>query len=255
MSKCYVVKNEEIIPNYNENGFYMTELLPGTYEGGIRNYKCFLKAGCEISPELRRDETVLLMFGKGRGYVRSAKGVHNITELAFYVPDFDKDVYTIHGYDDMEFVISIIEMNEWDRELYQSCHVRLPFFTLYSNAIIYDQDCKGANTSSWWILSPKQLGRIMVGVVKGNGGGTVEEGHSRVAQWNYCIGETDFNMTVEDEPVVRHRGGDWSYVVAGYDHSLVAEPGKELFYVWYEHYIREKDFCVSLAPGDSADDL
>ena len=37
---------------------------------------------------------------------------------------------------------------------------------------------------------------------------------------------------------------------AGWDHALVAEPGKEVFYVWYEHYTREKDFCVSLADGD-----
>ena len=255
MSKCYVVKAEDMIPEYGADGFYMTELLPGTYEGGVRNYKCFLKSGCDVSPELKHDETVIIMFGKGRGYVRSAKGIHNITELAFYVPDFDREEYTIHAYDDMEFVISIVEMNEWDRKLFNDCHIRLPYFTLYSNAIIYDQDCKDANISSWWILGPKQLGRIMVGVVKGNGGGTVEKGHSRVAQWNYCIGSSDFNMTVEDEPEVHHKGGDWSYVVAGYDHSLVSKPGKELFYVWYEHFIREKDFCVSLAPNDSIDDL
>lgn len=43
MQKVYVVKNEDINVNYDENGFYMEELLPGTYAGGIRNFKCFLK--------------------------------------------------------------------------------------------------------------------------------------------------------------------------------------------------------------------
>ena len=38
------------------------------------------------------------------------------------------------------------------------------------------------------------------------------------------------------------------------DHSLVADPGKEVFYVWYEHYTRERDFMVTLAKGDKLED-
>ena len=249
MNKVYVVKNEDIHVKYDNYGFYMTELLPGTYEGGIRNYKCFLKAGYHISPELHKEDSAILMFGKGRGYIRTKEALHKITEEAFYAPDFDRVPYTIYAYEDMEFILSIVEMNQWDKEIFDSCHVRLPYFIQLSDAIIYDQDCKSENTSSWWILSPKQLGRIMVGVVRAVGGGTVEKGHPQVEQWNYCLGNSDFNMTVEDEPVVNHKGGEWSYIPAGYDHSLVAEPGKEVFYVWYEHYTREKDFCVTLAPG------
>ena len=67
MEKYYLVKAEDIPQAYNDSGFAMSELLAGTYEGGIRNYKCFLKAGCQVSPELRKEETVLLMFGKGTG--------------------------------------------------------------------------------------------------------------------------------------------------------------------------------------------
>jgi hypothetical protein len=33
------------------------------------------------------------------------------------------------------------------------------------------------------------------------------------------------------------------------DHDLVADPGKEVFYVWYEHFAREKDFDIKLLPG------
>lgn len=249
MEKVYVVKNEDIHVEYDKNGFYMTELLCGTYAGGIRNYKCFLKAGCQVSPQLYREETVILMFGKGRGYVKSAGALHKITEVAFYAPDFDREPYVVHAYEDMEFVLSVVEMNRWDKELYEDCHIRLPYFTLISDAIIYDQDCKGPNTSSWWIFSPKQLGRIMLGVVRAVGEGTVEKGHDRVEQWNYCLGDSYFNMTVEDAPVVNHKAGEWSYIPAGFDHSLLAEPGKEIYYVWYEHYVREKDFCVSLEPG------
>lgn len=251
-AKFYVARDEDMKRVFNENGFAMTELLPGTYAGGISNYKCWLKAGQSVSPDLKKDETVLVMFGKGEGYVRSSKNLFNVTEPAFYVPNFDKEPYTIHAVEDMEFVLSVVKRNESDKALYDACHVRLPFFTLYSNGVAYDQNCKGPNTTSWHILGPKQLGRIMVGVVRAVGEGTTEKGHPRVEQWNYCLGHSDFLLKVDDEPAVAHKAGDFSYVPAGYDHALVAEPGKEVFYVWYEHYTREKDFCVALAEGDDA---
>ena len=60
-------------------------------------------------------------------------------------------------------------------------------------------------------------------------------------------------LTVDDCPAVNHRTGDWSFIPAGPDHALVAEPGKEVYYVWYEHYTREKDFCIALAKGEEFD--
>lgn len=249
-AKFYVARDEDMKREFDTQGFAMCELLPGTYQGGIRNYKCWLKAGCTVSPALRAEDTVLVMFGKGKGYVTSQRNLFNVTEPSFYAPDFDHEAYTVHALEDMEFVYSVIERNEWDKKLYDACHVRLPFFLPYSQGTVYDQDCKGPHTTSWFILGPKQLGRIMVGVVRAVGEGTVEKGHPRVEQWNYCLGNADFTLKVDNEAAVRHVAGEWSYVPAGWDHSLVAEPGKEVFYVWFEHYTREKDFCVSLAAGD-----
>ena len=34
----YVARNEDIRVEYNADGFARTELLPGTYDGGVRNY-------------------------------------------------------------------------------------------------------------------------------------------------------------------------------------------------------------------------
>lgn len=251
MEKYYLVKAEDIPKDYDEHGFAMSELLAGTYEGGIKNYKCFLKAGCSVSPELYSDRTVLCMFGKGTGYVSSKSGTNRITELCFYAPDFDREPYTVYAAQDMEFILSVVEMNQWDRELFEASHVHLPFFLSVSDAIKYDQDCKGPHTTSWHILSPKMLGRIMVGVVRADGEGTTEKGHPKVHQWNYCVGNSDFNLTVGDCPTVGHKAGDWSFIPAGPDHALVAEPGKEVYYVWYEHYTREKDFCITLAEGET----
>lgn len=248
MQKVYAAKEKDIAVKYDANGFYMEELLPGTYRGGVCNYKCYLRAGSEISPRIYGEDMVVLMFGKGRGYIKTKDCLDKITEIAFYVPDFQRQPYVIHAFEDMEFVYSVIKMNQWDKELYAECHTRLPFFTLISDVVIYDQDCKGPDTTSWWILSAGQLGRIMLGVVRGVGGGTVEKGHPRVAQWNYCVGNSDFLLTVEDAPAIEHKSGDWSYIPAGFDHSLVAEPGKEVFYIWFEHHKKEKDFCFTPDP-------
>lgn len=249
MENYYLVKAEDIPQDYDEYGFSITELLPGTYDGGIRNYKCFLRAGCEVSPQLYPENTVILMFGKGTGYISSQNEMHKITELSFYAPNFEKEAYVIHAYEDIEFVMSIVDMNQWDWEIFHASHVHLPFFIRVSDALKYDQDCKGPNTTSWHILSPKMLGRIMIGVVRADGEGTTEKGHPKVHQWNYCVGNADFHLTVGDSETVEHKTGDWSFIPAGPDHALVADPGKEVYYVWYEHYTREKDFCITLAKG------
>ncbi len=233
--------------SYDEHGLAMTELLPGTYDGGIRNFRCRLKAGSAHSPKLYGDKTVILFFGMGKGYVTDEKDAHNIEELSFYIPEFDKTPYTIHAVEDMEFVLSVVEMNQWDWEVYRASHARLPFFRPISKCSVYDQSCKGPKTSSWNVLQGRQLGRIMIGAVRAVGDGTREKGHGAVHQWNYCVGNSDFNLTVGDE-TVRTVAGDWSFVPAGEDHALVSEEGKEAYYVWFEHFAKEKDFIVKPAP-------
>ena len=233
--------------SYDQHGFAMTELLPGTYDGGIRNFRCRLKAGNDHSPQLYGDKTAVLFFGLGKGYVTDEKDAHNIEELSFYIPEFDKTPYTIHAVEDMEFVLSVVEMNQWDWEVYRASHARLPFFRPISKCSVYDQSCKGPKTSSWNVLQGRQLGRIMIGAVRAVGDGTREKGHGAVHQWNYCVGNSDFNLTVGDE-TVRTAAGDWSFVPAGEDHALVSEEGKEAYYVWFEHFAKEKDFIVKPAP-------
>ncbi|WP_367925735.1 hypothetical protein, partial [uncultured Ruthenibacterium sp.] len=244
----YVARNEDLKWEYDESGFARTELLPGTHDGSIRNYKCFLKAGCSVSPELYADKLVLLFFGKGTGYVADGKGANAIEELCFYSPEFDKNPYKVQAFTDMEFVMSIVEMSEDDWADYAASHARLPFFRTLSKCVKYDQDCKGPNTTSWHVLNGKQLGHIMVGVVRAIGEGTVEKGHPAVHQWNYCVGDADFEMTV-DGVTVPHKSGEWSFIPAGADHSLVAKPGKEVFYVWFEQFTRKgRDFILKPDP-------
>ena len=119
----------------------------------------------------------------------------------------------------------------------------LPFFCPVSQGIEYYQSCKTPGTRSWAILVGGQLNRILFGVVKSENGGTIEKGHPPVAQWNVILGDSDLTLTIGDESIDQ-RGGDFSYVPAGPDHSLVSKPGKELDYIWFEFYVQEIDYIV-----------
>ena len=95
MDKFYIARANEIKADYDEHGFALTELLAGSHDGSIHNYKGFLKAGAEIEPELYKDHVVIYMFGKGKGYVADQTGVHTIEEeISFYFPAFDKNSYS-----------------------------------------------------------------------------------------------------------------------------------------------------------------
>lgn len=248
MKNFYIVRNDEIEKNYDEHGFACTELLPDSHDGSIHNYKCFLKAGNEVSPKLYGDKIVVYFFGKGKGCVYDSTAGNKIEEeVSFYIANFDKNPYTIKAFEDMEFIMSVVDMYDCDWEDYKASHLRLPYFRPLSKCVKYDQDCKGPNTTSWHVLNSKQLGHIIIGVVRAVGEGTIEKGHPSVHQWNYCLGNSDFDITVDGE-TTHHVAGEWSFIPAGPDHSLVAQPGKEVFYVWYEQFTRkDRDFIVT--PG------
>lgn len=245
MSKFYIARKEDMACSYNEDGFGCVELLADSHDGSVHNYKCYLKAGSKVAPKMYADKIVLFFFGKGKGYVTDQTDAYPIEEeVSFYFPDFDKNVYEIHAIEDMEFVMAVVDMYPCDWEDFKESHLRLPYFRPLSKCVKYDQDCKGPHTTSWHVLNSKHLGHVILGVVRANGEGTIEKGHPSVHQWNYCLGDSDFDMTVDGE-TVHHVAGEWSFIPAGPDHSLVAQPGKEVFYVWFEQFTRkDRDFIV-----------
>ncbi len=240
----YVDRAEDIAARrqYDDNGVAKVELLPGVYDEGITCYKYFLKAGSSITPELYADKTVAIFFGKGLGELKDSDGVHKITEVAFYVPYMDKVAYSITAEEDMEFVFCIVEMNRYDKQGFNAWHIRLPHFRLESECVQYIQDCKTPNADARMILCDGWVGRILVGTTRAVNGGTIEKGHPQVHQFNYCVGNSDFTMSVgykaeNDMETIECKAGDWSFIPAGPDHDLVSADGKEAHYIWFEHYV------------------
>lgn len=116
-------------PQHDANGFSRMEMLPGTFPGA-HNYKCFLKAGHDVQPEKYADKTAVYCFTAGKGYVTTDKFARNITELAFFVPDFDNGDFTIHAVEDLEFLCLVLDMTEGDHKIMrratQRCRSSVP---------------------------------------------------------------------------------------------------------------------------------
>lgn len=229
---------------YGENGFSMVEMpldadFPQIQKNEIHFYRCNLKAGHTIQPELRSDDITILIFNGKRAFVTCGEKTYHVTEPAFFIPDFDKAVYTVGAAEDTEFIMGVFGMNDYDKKHYLHWHKTLPFFKLYSEAVEYDQvDCKKPGTRSWAILQGEMLGHVTIGCVRAVGSGTDEKGHALVHQWNYVLGNSDFTLDVAGD-TDEQKPGDFSFILAGKDHKLIGKPGKEVFYVWIEFYTLE----------------
>ena len=220
------------------NGYAQTEVLKDVYPL-VKTYKCVIKAGHRIAPETFSDKIQIFSFVKGAGYVCGEKEAYNIKELSFYIPNFDKEKFSIYAAEDLEIALWIVDMLESDVIAYEDTHMVLPSFKTFSQLEPYDQSCKGPHTQSWTVISDGNLARILMGIVKAEGEGTKERGHGEVAQWNYTLPGSDFTFTVENESV-HHEEHEFSYVEAGLDQSLEAEPCTSVGYISFENYVAEK---------------
>lgn len=248
------VKAADIAVNYKD-GFSKTELLSGSHEA-VRVYKCFLKSGCSVTLDLYEDRFQVFAFVKGIGAVVTESNAYSITEEAYFIPEFNKERVIIQAATDMVFVRYDEQHTEADRISYHDCHMVLPYFRLHSQLLEYDQACKGPNTRSWSIIGHHGLGlgRILMGVVKADGEGCKEKGHQTVAQWNYILSSSELELTVNDE-TIEQADGDFSYVVAGDDHSLIAKPGKLCSYIWFEYFVNPDDVTRDIIPQEYSSTL
>ena len=234
-----VSKMSDAVYKFDGNGFSKEELLPGKGAADVKFYRCALKAGCKLSPALDPENIVILIFNGKQGYITTEEELFKITEPAFFAPDFDRSPYTVHAVEDIEFLMGVIGMNEWDKNFYAGWHLHFPMFSLYSDGVQFDQDSKLPGTSSWSVIQPFQIGHLALSFVRGIGGGTDGKGHSYLHQWNYSLGNSDFELTVGDNAPIPQKTGDFSFVQAGEDHKLIAAPGKEVFYASIELFVEE----------------
>ena len=80
------VRKADSMPELKD-GFGQKEMLAGTYEGGVRAYRCVLKAGCSVCPEMLRDTLQIFCLTDGIGSVTTPERAFSVNEVSFFVPD------------------------------------------------------------------------------------------------------------------------------------------------------------------------
>ena len=54
-------------------------------------------------------------------------------------PKFDSMKYTVHAVEDIEYIMCVFQMNDWDKEFYKGWNLHLPFFSKYSDGFAMDR--------------------------------------------------------------------------------------------------------------------
>lgn len=235
------VRNEDIKLTF-VNGFATAELLPKGVFPGVKHYRSELQAGHTVTPEVfgSKEALRIVCLTDGEGYITVGNDrIFVVDELSFFVPR-QGEPYTLHASTHMRLTTFVVEMTEDEKKEFNRSHLVLPFFRKLSTASEYWQDCKTEGTRNWSIIGGHQLYPIIMGVVRSSFGGTIEKGHPSVAQWNVILGDSELTFIVEEESVYQ-RGGDFSYVDGGPDHALINRAGKELYYIWFEHFVKTED--------------
>jgi len=97
MSFVKVSRAADIVYNYDENGIARVPILEGECKDCALE-RVAIKPGCSWTPEVYKleEHNQVFLFMDGEGYVRTPRKVFNIDEVAVFVPEFDKETFTIH---------------------------------------------------------------------------------------------------------------------------------------------------------------
>ena len=89
-----------------------------------------------------------------------------------------------------------------------------------------------------------RLGRLTAGICEASDcAGTIEKGHPEVHQWNYCLNDANYHMTVgsgAEAVTYQRKAGDFDFIPAGPDHTLYAGVGEKVHYVWVEFNVNKR---------------
>ncbi|MGA2079641.1 MAG: cupin domain-containing protein [Holophaga sp.] len=210
-------------------------MLPDQMDG-VETFKCLQAAGSQVTPRVYPDRIQIFFFTKGTGYIGTRDRAHNITEVAVFVPMLDQESFFIQAGADLEYLHFIVKMNDFDRTEFRKCRMYLPHFALLSQCPRYHEDFKGPSVKSYTIVEHDNLARISMGLIVSDGGAPDNVGehvHANLQQWYVGLPGCRFAFTAEGETIPVEEG-DCTCIPKGARHSVRAEAGGRIHYVWFE---------------------
>ena len=248
MSLIQVARYSDVKYDFKD-GFARVPVLENAFDQACFAH-CALQPGHSITPDVYSvtEHNQLFFFTKGKGYITTPRQAWNINEPGVFVPEFDTERFTItcsaDSKEPLEFLHIVTELNDYDKTCLVESRMVLPRFRTISQGWTYDEDFKDNSvTTSMMLLEHRNLGRLSMGCVKGNG--LIEIGqhiHNELAQWYFPLPGSDFIYTAGGEEV-HMTGGDLSYTPTGFWHGSRVEAGKKCDYIWFE-------MCIEGYPGE-----
>lgn len=247
MKEVKISRRSDIRHEY-KNGLSRQAVLVGEYSQAAFE-RCSLLPGASWTPSLYPVEKKqqVFIFSAGRGYITTPRRAFNITEVSVFVPEFDKESFTIHASADSPASLEILHietlMSEYDITCMREARMSLPRFRALSGGWTYDEEFKGPGTTSIMLLEHRNLGRLSMGATLGKGPSYVGEHiHNELEQWYYALPGASFTYTACGQEV-RFSAGDLSYTPHGSYHGSKAAEGEKFDYIWFE-------LCEDGYPGE-----
>jgi len=211
---------------------------------------CALQPGSTIIPEVFsvKEHNQLFVFTRGKGYITTPRQAWNANEPGVFVPEFDVERFTItcsaNSRVPLEFLHIVTELNEYDKTCLLESRMTLPRFRTISQGWTYDEDFKdNESTTSMMLLEHRNLGRLSMGAVLGNGPTVIGQHiHNELAQWYFPLPGASFTYTAGGEEV-KMTECDLSFTPPGFYHGSKAETGEKYDYIWFE-------MCIDGYPGE-----
>jgi hypothetical protein len=233
MSIIDVTKRKDLVFKPQGKGLSTAVAIPGSFPG-VEMRSCKLQAGSEYLPEVYEKKTQVFFFTRGSGYVARPATAHNITEEAIFVPLFASEKFSIRAGEDMEFVEILADLSAEDLKTMHHMRLTLPRFRLHSACERYEEDFKGPGMISRTLIQHLMLGRCSMGSVYAAGPNlNGEHSHEDLEQFFFGLGDTRFAFNADGESVVVE-GGDFTHIPKKAKHSMKAEKGTVMSYVWFE---------------------
>lgn len=247
MSQIKIAHTGEFQHEYKD-GYSAVPFLEGAYDQA-RLEKCSLLPGHSVTPEVYgiKQNNQIFLFLQGKGYVATPREAFNIREVAVFVPEFDRERFTITASKDskepLEYIHVVTELNDYDKTCLVEARIKLPRFRPISEGWEYVEDFKDEDTKSIMLLEHRNLGRLSMGAVLGKGPTVIGQHiHNELVQWYIPFPGSKLTYTAGGERY-ELKGGDVSFTPTGFYHGSEAAEGDTYDYIWFE-------LCCDGYPGE-----
>ena len=205
MSFVKVSRSADIVYNYDENGIARVPILVGECKDCALE-RVAIQPGCSWTPDVYalEEHNQVFLFMDGEGYVRTPRKVFNIDEVAVFVPEFDKEKFTIHcspkSKSPLMVLHAVSEISDYDVHCLKHARMALPRFRKLSQAWLYKEFNTAENVQQLTLLEHRNLGRLSMG-------GTIDQGptkvgthiHNELEQWYIVLPGSEFTYYAEHD--------------------------------------------------------